>query len=482
MNTVNSHIYCHDHLITCLNSIACEREVSVYFCGGVVRDWLLGEVSADFDITVSNKSLEFSKDLSVLLQATLVPLSEKEGISRVVWNDVVVDVSAFRDSAGTIEEDLCRRDFSINAMAVSLADFEEGRLAFENVIDPLNGRSDLEQGVIRAVSEDAFSSDPLRLLRAYRFAARLGFFIEPKTLGMIKKNTFLVSNVAGERIAVELEKIVEVRHSCDTFRNMAESGLLWELFPELVKGVGISQPASHHLDVFDHCLETLCQMEKLIDNFQEYFDKFNTEIAQYLTGKKIIFRLKFAALLHDVGKAAVAGFRNGRITFYDHDGVGAKILEDVADRLKWSNDDGKIISLLVKLHMRPFHLNNAKKKTGVKPKAYLKLVKAVGDELIGLFLLAMADSLAGSGHGKPPDMEKEIASLFAESYTMNMDVIKPVLNSPLLNGNDLIEEFHLKPGPVFGIIFSELEQVRVANPNLNREEAFEWVREYLKRN
>ena len=141
--------------------------------------------------------------------------------------------------------------------------------------------------------------------------------------------------------------------------------------------------------------------------------------------------------------------KGGRITFYNHDKEGARIFDIISGRLKWGKDDRNYVSQFISVHMWPFHLNNARKKTGLTPKAYLRLIRSVGEEFHGLFILAMADSLAGRGTGKPPNMEEDIASLYHEMELAYRQTIKPVLAKRLLTGNDLIEIFGLKPGPEF---------------------------------
>ncbi|NOX24589.1 MAG: HD domain-containing protein [Deltaproteobacteria bacterium] len=253
-------------------------------------------------------------------------------------------------------------------------------------------------------------------------------------------------------------------------KEMADTGLLWQIFPDLYQGVGMLQPASHHLDVFAHNLETLRQMGKIIADPDRFFPGRAPIINTYLTRKRKTIQLRLAALLHDLGKPISFKIRNNKRTFYNHDLAGAKMLAATANRLKWSVIDRKTIALLIGQHMRPFHLLNSKLKAGITNKAYLKLIKALGAELIGLFLLAMADSLAGRGPGKPAGMEEALAVLFAETCAANEN-IQSVLTRPLLlNGRDLIR-LGQKPGPDFGRFFQELEIRQIDNPGMAEAEA-----------
>jgi poly(A) polymerase len=193
--------------------------------------------------------------------------------------------------------------------------------------------------------------------------------------------------------------------------------------------------------------------------------------------------LKWAALFHDLGKPEtheIREERDGRITFYNHDKEGARIFEIIAARFKWGRDDRDFVSQFISVHMWPFHLNNARKKTGLTPKAYLRLIKAVREEFPGLFMLAMADSLAGSGTGKPPGMEEDMVGLFHEVETIYRQTIQPALAKRLLTGNDLIAVFELEPGPKFRKIFDSLESAQVEGEVQDRDQALDWVKNYLK--
>jgi len=264
---------------------------------------------------------------------------------------------------------------------------------------------------------------------------------------------------------------------------MHENGVLQELLPELYRGLGVAQPSSHHLDVFEHGLAALRHMENVQKEPEKYFPGYGESLYEYLQGGERKSLLKWAALFHDLGKPKthmIREDRGGRITFYNHDKEGARVFEIIADRLKWGKNDRNIVSRFISVHMWPFHLNNARKKTGLTPKAYLRLIKAVGEDFHGLFILAMADSLAGRGTGKPPGMEEDMASLYHEVEAAYCQTIKPVLAKRLLTGNDLMEMFGLEPGPEFREIFDNLENGQVEGKVQDREQAFEWVKNYLK--
>ena len=198
---------------------------------------------------------------------------------------------------------------------------------------------------------------------------------------------------------------------------MAASGLLFEVIFELQAGVGMAQPASHHLDVFEHNLATLQWMQQIQAEPGRYFSRYTDVLVGYLAAGRNRVRLRWAALLHDLGKPATMTInedRGGRITFYNHDQAGATLVSEVGRRLRWSSEDTSAVASLVALHMRPFHLGNVRRQQGeLSLKACLRLIKSVGSALPGLFLLSMADALAGQGEGRPEEVEKEVAALFA---------------------------------------------------------------------
>jgi poly(A) polymerase len=473
-------------IVEALAALVREKSSPCYIAGGTIRDWLLGLESRDLDITVAHDSFDWAGELAQELGGTFVPMDVEEDVARVVWREVCIDFSSFREGAKTIEEDLLKRDFTVNNMAVPFpAKIPDSWDSIEEpeIIDPAEGQKDLQDKIIRSTSPAVFVSDPLRLLRAFRFMAKFGFAIEPSTQKQIREYIHLLYLAAEERIAAELDAIMAVPESIKTLEAMHESGVLEELLPEMYRGVGVKQPSSHHLDVFEHGIAALRQMEIVQKDPGKYFPGYGELFSTYLQGRRTRILLKWTALFHDLGKPEtheIREDRNGRITFYNHDKEGARIFAIIADRFKWGREDRDFVSLLISVHMWPFHLNNARRKTGLTPKAYLRLIKAVGEEFPGLFIVAMADSLAGCGTGKPPGMEEDMATLFSEVETAYRQTIQPALEKRLLTGNDLIAVFGLEPGPEFKEIFDSLENAQVEGEVQDKEQALDWVKNYLK--
>ncbi len=450
----------------------------LFLTGGTVRDLLLGRQTADIDLTVAAGGRQWAAQLTATIGGTRVDLGRNEDAARVVASGMCVDFSSFREGALRISEELRKRDITINSMGVrlDLARLQEPEPAGGlPLIDPVAGRIDLQHRIIRMTSRSAFVADPLRMVRVFRFAGVLDFDIDPDTLQQIHWQHDLLSRVASERVTHELDLLLATPRGHQGFRGMAESGLLWEIIPELQAGMGLEQPASHHLDVFHHCLEALARMEEIQRQPEKYFHRSCAEIKDYLQKKQHRKQLKWAALLHDVGKPVtwtIDEDRGGRITFYNHDQEGARLVRAIGRRLHWARQDIDTVAWLVASHMRPFHLLNVARGGSLSLKACLRLVRAAEERLPGLFVLSMADALAGRGEKRPERIESEVDELFARIEQVRQEKVVPVLRKPpLLTGHDLIRELQLVPGPVFRKILAAIEEARLTGQVRDRHQA-----------
>jgi poly(A) polymerase len=473
-----------DRLFDVLHETACSQGTSVHLVGGALRDWLYGAVPTDLDFTIDTDSISFLKQLRKRYgKGTIVVLGNRsDNTCRLVLDGLTIDAAGFRKNATTIEEDLCGRDFTINALAVSVRDLIKPGSGVV-IIDPLGGVGDMDRRLIRS-SPGAFTDDPLRLLRAYRFAAQLGYEIEPQTLKDIAANSGLIESSAPERISYECDQIMLSPRAYQAMKGMGTVGLLEHIAPELWSGDGIDQPSFHHENVLQHNLETLNCMEQVCAAPSHYFPDCPEPSRSYLQECSNLVVLKWAALFHDVGKPAVKKRnpeKDNRVTFYNHDAQGARLFLDYATRLKWSKRNRQRVSELIDMHMHPFHLCNTRRQDGkLSRRALLKICRRAGDELPGLFLLAMADSLAGRGPDKPEGMEKEVADLYCTLDVLYQETIRPILQGPkLLTGADLLDTLGLEPGPLFKTILTGVETARVEGIVNSRDDALQWVRAYL---
>ncbi|MDD5450842.1 MAG: HD domain-containing protein [Desulfovibrionales bacterium] len=466
----------------------CAREgIKICVAGGTIRDVILGREVKDIDLTVSRDAPALAQNFAEIVHGAFILLDDIEKVARVVFAGYQIDFAEFRKGSRTLEEDLSLRDLTINALAVCFADDKpEAPLT---LIDPVGGHADIEDRLIRFISEQGIIDDPLRMLRAYRFAATLDFKIDPASREMIRKYGALIKNTSVERIAYELNALLGARNSYPALRWMAEDGLFSTICPEIEDMRGVQQYGYHHLDVYGHSFLTLYYIEKIQANPADYFpDKYTGEIEEYLQHDAKSILLKWAALFHDIGKpktarrCAEAWEDNGeKSTFYNHDQVGAAIFADFVRRLKWSHRHLEFVEKLIYLHMRPFHLVNVLRSGEVTPRAMGRLIRETGDELIGLFVLAMADSLAGLGPAKPDDCEALLVQLFETTLTFYKEKVKPLLTRPrLITGHDLINIFHLDPGPFFKVLMEELEDAQVEGRVNTRGEALDWVTARLR--
>jgi poly(A) polymerase len=449
----------------------------MYVVGGAVRDLFLGRSSPDVDLAIDRDALVFGDHLADVLSGRFIILDVDEGVGRFVCQGHVVDIAVFKDSSVTIEEDLARRDFTINAMAIALGDWLAHKQGAA-IIDPCGGKDDLRHQLIRLVSQNALLDDPLRILRGFRLQALTGFGLDHDFITRAVAHRNLLALPAAERISTELHLIFESSRASKVVGAMAQNGILAQVCPELMSGSGVEQPASHHLDVFGHNLAALRAMDDIIRQPGKYFPDSSPVLSAYLQETKRRRQLRWAALFHDLGKPHTQVVQEGRITFYQHDMVGARLFTKMAKRLRFTKSDIKKISLLISQHMRPFHLCNILRQGPVSAKACLRLAKSVGEDLPGLFLLAMADSLAGQGEAKPEEMEKEIAVLFGQVQQQMELYIAPLLaGPPLLTGHDLVST-GFPPGPVFQEILDGLQQAQVAGEVVDRAAAFKWLKAY----
>jgi poly(A) polymerase len=462
-----------------LQHLAAARGLKAYLVGGTVRELALGGAIPDLDLAVSAGALALAQSLADALGGTFVLLDEKERTARVVWQEEILDLAEFR--APSLEGDLRGRDFTINALALDL----EGVVAGDrpvDLIDPLGGLEDLSRGLIRLVSEENLASDPLRLLRAYRFAATHGFRLTPETRAAIARQAGKFSRVAGERVRQELFIFLAAPRAAVWLADMAQLNLLFQIFPELADLVDVPQNGFHHLDVFRHSLETVNQVEEVLHEPSRYFGELAREISRYAQSPVKRVLLKLGGLFHDIGKPQVQARRTQpeRYTFYHHERVGVEIFETTAARLRLSTVEARTVIHFIRWHMRPFLLLPAFRQGRLTMRALGRMVRAARPELPGCFVVAMADSLAALGRQKPADAEAVLADLADEAYRFLIERLEPQEHLPrLLTGHDLQKILGLRPGPRFKRLLSAVEEAQWEGRVTNREEALNLVRQLL---
>lgn len=429
----------------------------VFLVGGTVRDILRGVSPSDIDVAVvGGDALELARAFADFAGASFVPLGEEFQTARVVLGGKQIDFAAIR--AETLHGDLAARDFTINAMAMPLADKT-------GIIDPLGGRADLENRTIRMTCPETLSDDPLRLLRAFRFMATLGFGIEPETLREITARAASIRNVAGERVWYELWHILEHPKSAAVIEEMATCGLLFAILPELAPAVGAAQDKRHHhLDVWGHTMLAYRHLEELPAE--------GCPLADQSMDSAWLRTLKLAMLLHDAGKPSACKFADdGKITFHGHENIGAEMVAGIAERLKMSNAESDAVAFIIKNHMRIFHLM----KSGAGRSARIRFIREAGGMFYALVLHGLADLRA---KGEFDEAEDSAYLKFAEKLVaLRENEVIPAMRRPrLIDGNDVMTGLGCQPSPVVGEILREVETAVIEGKIATREDALERVR------
>lgn len=437
-----------------------------YLTGGSVRALFTSEKIEDLDLTVKEDIALLVWFAQEFLNYHFVPLAPEWGIYRLAKGKNTIDFTSFRGE--TIEEDLKKRDFTFNAMAVPIKSLFENKFL---VLDPLSGYKDLKEGIIKAISEENIVEDPLRILRGYRFFAYNFGEIENNTRKIFYLHRQKINWCAKERILQELLYILASPKTFETFKLMDEDNVLTEIFPYLEKAKGIPQPTFHHLDVKDHLLETLKWTEEILRNPKEYL---GIEKTKEMEEEEFIISVKLAGLFHDLGKAYTFEIKE-RITFYGHEKVSAELFKKMAESLRFKKDLINKVCNLIKNHMRPFHLLNEKEKGSLTLRAKRSLIRDV-PYLKELFIVCMADSYASQGPDKEPDYEKRLKIFFHELFELREVLEKESQKKRLITGEDLIE-LGFKPGPLFKEILQDVEIQVLEKKLTSKEEALKYVKE-----
>lgn len=482
----------------------------VFWVGGTVRDLLLGRRPPDADVAVqvteaarwADVVTDFQRMVSARGDSVVVLQAEKHTYRWVLqegrgetclastsephrWVDVVF-------FEGSIEDELARRDFTINAMAIEWTDRVMGHGSWlmegagapqklspdEPVIDPWGGRSDLERGILRVVRPENLWDDPIRIVRAYRLAAQLGFEVDPGTRQYLALELPALTTVPGERLHVEILKWLMAPHA-DVWIQAADEDGLWEaLFPDVGPMKGCEQGGYHHKDVWGHTLEVVQAVGPVLetigsdDRLRDLFRQAR-EVPFAIGFPRYPF-LKLAALFHDVGKPYVRSVRRpGVYAFIGHAEAGARIVDGLLERLRLSHPARNWVRWLVRYHMVPL----AAWKAMGPERAAAYLLRRFGPEAVWLAVLAAADQFGKAG----PRME---ARRRDEFVVLARQVAERVLwGSPEawtfpLRGADLVEVLGLTPGPALGRLLERLRRDWERGRFHTREEGLAYARRW----
>jgi tRNA nucleotidyltransferase/poly(A) polymerase len=473
-----------------------DENKEVWLVGGSLRDLVAGKNNLpDLDLAVSFNPLGIADKYARRKKAGFVVLDSERQVVRLVKTidskHYTIDIARFR--AEDICADLEARDFTINAMAARLnRDLKSPELV---LFDPLNGYDHLQKKLVIPCSDSLFKDDPLRIMRAFRFAALFDADIASELLDKIKKESGLLENVSGERIRDEFFKVLSIPFSARWIKIMSETGVLEKFLPELDACKGVEQNEWHHLDVFDHTILTLENLEKLInlkdydcvstlrlpsaratlnDHFKEWWPEFLDYLDESITpGRSICQALKFGCLLHDIGKPSCKklNHENQRIVFHGHEMEGVELSKTIIERLRLSGNEKNFLAKVIKNHMRPGVILQQ----GVSDKRLFKFYTETGRDGLAVSLLSLADRYSALGSMSEEDLNEFTCGIFAIMDEFYQQMKKPK-RPPLLSGKDLIKEFNLKPGPNFREILEAVAQEQYTGLLEDREQALEFVR------
>jgi poly(A) polymerase len=452
-----------------------------WLVGGAVRDRLLGRATADLDVVVDGDPGEVARSLArAAPSAAAFALSEAYGGWRVVARDGAWQVDVERLRGDSLEQDLALRDFTVNAIAEPIDTPPTGR---REPIDPLGGLEDLERRRLRAAGPRAFAEDPLRVLRLVRMAVELDLEPEPRTLARARAAAPELRSVTGERVFMELSRILATSRATHGLELMGEVGATPAVLPELDSMRGVEQSHFHHRDVYGHTMEVLDRTIALQDDpiaIAGHAKAVAALLAEPLAdGLTRGEALRWGALLHDIAKPLTREVRStdGRVTFIGHDARGAELAGEVLGRLRTSGQLRAHVAALVRHHLRlGFLVHQPQPLARRTVFAYLRACEPVA---VDVTLLSIADRLATRGERAQESIDAHLAL----AREMLDDALRwRAAGGPpraLWRGDELASELGIQPGPRLGELLEELSSAQYAGEVSTRAQALELARERL---
>lgn len=491
-------------LIEKLRALLPDQEL--YLVGGAVRDMLLGRMSPDLDFAVPDNGTRLARQVANSLDADYMTLDDERDTGRVITRGedgtrIYLDIAAFRTpegaQGGDLETDLRGRDFTINAIAY---DVRSGV-----ILDPLEGGADLRARRIRACGPTSMKDDPVRILRGVRMAAAFGLQIEPATREQMKRAVGGLEYVSAERLRDELFKILEGPRPDASMRALEILGVLPHVLPELSAMKGVQQSAPHVHDVWNHTLAVLLSLEGILSALRIGYNPEDTEdlftglltlrlgryrgkLAEHLgtplnADRSLRALLFFTALFHDVSKPQTRTVEDtGRVRFFGHDQRGADVAARRATDLHLSNDEIERLRVVIREHMR-FHFHTSRMEGESREpsrKAIYRFFRDSGAAGPDLVLLGLADLRGTQGNELKQETWNaalDIARILLENY---WEKPEESVNPPrLLDGNVLMQELGLEPGPQLGKLIEALREAQAMGKVSSREGALEYARSWL---
>jgi poly(A) polymerase len=466
--------------------------IQTYVVGGWIRDRLIGRDTEDIDLAVIADGQTVAGKLALALGGKYVQLDEANKIGRVVLRSeavksegqLTIDVATCQES---IEKDLARRDFTIDAMAIDVSESE--RSIARGLIDPFHGQKDLKQRTIRAVTETTFLSDPVRLLRAVRLASVLGFNIEPETEALLMSDASLITRVAGERVRDELLVLLSTADSGLQIEYLDKLHLLTAIFPELELSREFRQPPEHYWSVLYHSLRTVAALDYLLRQGKWQYTRddvlnevpWSEGIKNYFEGhigydsnRAALTRL--AALFHDISKPKVMSVEpGGKVRFLGHAEEGAAIAVEMLERLRFSTREARFVEKSVKYHMRPTQMGMPEIPTN---RAIYRYYRDTEDVAVAILFLSLADHLATRGPGLDMVDWKVHTQTVTHILSRRSEERERVLR--LIDGYDIMSYFGLGPSPLVGELLGLVQEAQAAGEVSTKDEALKLIAQRLR--
>ena len=499
-----------------------------YLVGGYLRDLFLKRKKEvfDFDFALSKDAIKIGRKIAQSLKSGFVVLDKEHGSCRIVYNQGGLgyrklnhgplasgqscnfDFTDFRGSTRLttggstrlttggstrlttggstllttsgrdIFADLGHRDFTINSLGLDLKALGKAKKTEDILIDQYGALRDIKNRTIRVISDFSFVEDPLRILRAYSLSAVLDFRIELETKILIQKHKNKIISSAFERVSEELFKILNSGNAFDAFKAMADSGVLDEIIPEIKAMRKVSQGPYHHLDVYRHCFEALKQIERLFEELKRYRDiqLFLNRIISGTHTKRAL--LKFSAFLHDIGKPVSKEHIKDKICFHGHERTGRNIVRAIAERLRLSNDERNALDKIIFWHLRPGYLADLK---NLSRRAVYRYFRDTQNEAVSVLLLSIADQRSTRGpltRGANRKHHEDVCLGLAKDFFKKS---KEKKLTKLINGDDLMAEFKLEPGPLIGKLLIAVEEAQAVGDVRDKAQAFILAKKLLKK-
>jgi poly(A) polymerase len=467
--------------LTYLSELSALFSQQIYLVGGSIRDLLIGKRDIkDIDLLMSAGSEDVARIFADKIGGSFFFLDEARKITRVLklsdGETIQFDFTNFEGP--DLMADLGRRDFTINAMALELREFLRTK-SMDGLIDLYHGREDVQNKLIRVTKPEVLDEDPLRLLRAVRFSATLGFTIEETTSKLIRGQAKLVASPSVERVRDELFLILAESNAEKHLKLMDSLELLSPLFPELEPLRGFAPGKYHVHDVLTHSINAAGHIDSVLEDLRKISPGHGAtalahleEDLEHLVPRKAA--LRFACLLHDIAKPETFSDTDGHVHFYGHDSLGAEKAASICKRFRLSRGTEKAVTRVIKQHMRLFNLSTP---GGPSKNAMYRYCRDLGDALPDSLVLAQADARATRElmpKDKFADTTKPMATVLEYYYSKFLKTEA----RPLVTGQDLIE-LGLKPGPKFRELLDEIKDKQAAGVFKDRQEALYYLKSLI---